>query len=474
MSDTTLWYNRPAADWNEALPVGNGRLGAMVFGGTAAERLQFNEDTLWTGRPRDYLNPKAKANLPKVRQLLADGRQEEATDLAMRTMMSIPLGQEHYEPFGDLWLDQPGHEAARDYRRQLDIAEGIATVRYKVGATTFTREVFASVPDQVIVVRVWAEAAGAVNVTARMSSPHPKTATLAKGKDLLVMRGRLIAKGHPSQRSGNVLKFEAQVLATAEGGTVSVGADGVKVSGADSVTLRLAAATSFVNFRLVSAEPAERCAKVIAAVGGRPYGLLRSRHVADHRAMFDRVQLELPGSDEAMRTLPTDERIRRFGEGRDGQLVATYFQFGRHLLMACSRPGTQTANLQGIWNEHVIPPWGSKYTVNINIEMNYWPAEVCNLSECHEALFDMVEDVAVTGARTAKAHYGCRGWLLHHNTDLWRGTAPINHANHGIWMTGGGVAGEPPVGAVPVHGGQEVPGRAGVSADEGEIGRAHV
>jgi len=435
--DLKLWYERPAEKWVEALPVGNGRLGAMVFGGTESERIQFNEDTLWTGGPHEYQHEGAAGYLAQVRKLLFEGKQAEATRLAGEKMMSVPLRQEMYQPFGDLRLEFPGHGQVSDYRRQLDIDSAVATVRYRVGDAIFKREVFSSYPDQVIVVRLVCEKPGRLAFTATMDSPHPDTKVEAVGTDTLALRGRLrgITSRPMPGRVPNVLRFQARLKVVSRGGKLRVDSGKISVSGADAATLVLTAATSYKNYKDVSGDPEARCRQVIEAAGAKSYESLREAHVRDHRALFRRVALEL-GSSGAVGK-PTDRRIADFARGGDPQFVELYFQYGRYLLIASSRPGNQPANLQGIWNESMRPPWESKWTVNINTEMNYWPAEVTNLSECHEPLFAMLEEVAESGAKTARVHYNCRGWVLHHNTDLWRGTAPINAANHGIWVTGG-------------------------------------
>ena len=435
--ELTLWYPRAAGKWTEALPVGNGRLGAMVFGGVAQERIQFNEDTLWVGAPHDYAHAGAAEHLPTIRKLLFAGKQREAEKLAMDRFMSVPLRQIPYQPFGDMKLEFPGHDTAGEYRRQLDIDEAVAEVCYRVGEVTFRREVFASAPDQVIVVHLAADKPGRVSFTAGLTSPHAGAATKAEGKAGLALRGRLRKYRHKrgKQDIDSVLKYEARLDARAKGGSVTVADGRVTVSGADSATLLLAAATSFRNFRDVTADPAAQCAATLKAVGDKSYDAIRKAHVADHRRLFRRVSLDLGGRGAP--GVPTDRRIKAFARSDDPQLAALYFQYGRYLMIAGSRPGSQPLTLQGIWNESTSPPWESKYTVNINTEMNYWPAEMCNLAECHEPLFDMLDDVVISGRRTAKVHYNCRGWVLHHNTDLWRGTAPINASNHGIWPTGG-------------------------------------
>ncbi len=431
-----LRYSQPAKEWTEALPVGNGRLGAMIFGGPARERLQFNEDTLWTGEPHWYHHEGAAEYLPTVRKLLFEGKQREAEKLAGEHMMSVPLRQEKYQPFGDLLLHFPGHDECSDYRRRLDIDSAVATVTYRVGDLTFTREVFSSYPDQVLVVHLSCDKPGKLNFTAKLDSPHSDTETLAVD-ETLALRGQL--QDYFDKRSKitrpSVLKFEARLGYETHGGKANLGDDGLVVSHADSATLVLAAATSYRNFRDVSGDPAGTCRRTIREAGRESYSRLRTRHVADHRRLFRRAAFEIGNGDATDQ--PTDERIEKFAERNDPELMELYFQYGRYLMIASSRPGSQPANLQGIWNDKLNPPWESKWTVNINTEMNYWPAEVTGLSECHQPLFDLLDDVAVSGAKTAKAHYNCSGWVLHHNTDLWRGTAPINASNHGIWVTGG-------------------------------------
>jgi len=438
--DLKLWYAQPAGKWNEALAVGNGRLGAMVFGDPQNERIQFNDDTLWTGGPHEYQHEGASDHLATVRNLIFEGKQRDAERLAMEKMMSVPLRQEQYQPFGDLRLNFPGHDNVSDYRRELDIDSAVATVRYRVGETTFTREIFSSFPDQVIVVRVTSDKPGKLTFTATMDSPHADAKTLKAGKNTLALRGRL--RGFTSRKVDgkveNALKFEAHLRGSAEGGSLTVDSEKVTVTGADAVTLVLAAATSFKNYKDVSGDPQALCSQAINKLGRRRYDALRQAHTADHRELFRRVALELGTTPAAGQ--PTDERIKNFTKQDDPQFVELYFQYGRYLLIASSRPGSQPANLQGIWNDSLNPPWESKWTTNINTEMNYWPAEVANLSECHEPLFAMIEDVAESGAKTAKVHYNCRGWILHHNTDLWRGTAPINNSNHGIWVYGSSAA----------------------------------
>jgi len=420
------WYDKPAKAWTEALPVGAGRIGAMVFGQTARERIQFNEDTVWAGEPCDYLHEGAADVLPTLRKLLFEGKQKEAHALAMEKFMSVPLRQKQYQPVGDLVLEFPGHDGATAYRRGLDLDAAAAVTTYKVAGATYRREVLASFPDQVIVVRLEAQGAGKLDFTASLVSPHKSAKATADGKDGLLLTGQ-VAEG--------ACRFAAQLRVKIEGGQAKAADAGVRVEGARSATLLLAAASNYVNYADVSADPVARCRKTMAAAGDKDFAALQAAHRADHRALFRRVCLRIDGPDKSGE--PTDKRIKAFSPEGDPKLAELYYQFGRYLLIASSRPGSQPANLQGIWNESLKPPWDSKWTVNINTEMNYWPAEMTNLAECHQPLFDMLADVAKTGARVAKVHYNCRGWVLHHNTDIWRGAAPINNSNHGIWPTGG-------------------------------------
>ena len=431
-----LWYPQPAEQWTEALPVGNGRLGGMVFGRTGTERIQFNEDTLWTGIPRDYTHPGAKDHLPEIRRLLAAGQQRAAEALAMDHFMSVPLRQMAYQPFGDLLLEF-GHDQVEDYRRELDLEQAVTRVRYRSGGVTFTREVLASFPDQALVVRLACDRPGGLSLKLRMTTPHPEPRVTVEDGDTLVLAGQLQETFHErmKQRVPSVLKYTARLQVRAAGGQLSAHGETLELAGADAATLLLTAATSYRNYQDVSGDPDAASKAALDQASARAWDELRQRHVDDYQTLFQRVRLDLGTSPAAAQ--PTDQRIVNFQRQDDPQLAALYFQYGRYLLIASSRPGSQPANLQGIWNESTTPPWDSKWTTNINTEMNYWPAELTALSECHEPLFAMLDDLAATGTRTAQVHYGARGWVFHHNTDLWRGAAPINHANHGIWVTGG-------------------------------------
>ena len=428
-TELVLWYDKPAAKWTEALPVGNGRMGAMVFGGLDEERIQFNEDTLWTGKPHDYARPDAVQYLPAIRQAIVENDTKKAHALVKAHFLGEPVRQKAYQPFGDVRLGFPGHETATDYRRELDLEDAVARTRYRVGDVTYTREVFASYPAQAIVIRLSADRPGALSFSLRLDSPHKTASTQVLRDQTVALTGRIADDG---------LAFESRIRISTTGGIVAPDGAGLSVKDADSATLVLVAATSFKNYEDISADPAARCAAYLARLEHQNFDSLLASHQADHRALFGRVSFHL-GLTEAA-ALPTDQRQRRLkasGLADDPALAVLHFQYGRYLLIASSRPGSQPANLQGVWNEEMNPPWESKFTTNINFEMNYWPAEITNLSECHQPLFDLVDDLVVSGRRTARAYYGATGWVLHHNTDLWRATAPVNNSGDGLWPTGG-------------------------------------
>ena len=425
-SGLELWYRQPAERWVEALPVGNGRLGAMVFGGTSIEKIQFNEDTVWQGEPHSYARKGAHRWLGTIRSLLAEGKQGEAEKLAMEQFMSVPLRQKAYQSFGDLVIERPGvdHSVVSAYRRSLDLDDAVARVAFQAGEVTHSQEVFASFPRQVLVTRLAATGGEGLAFAARLESSHQQE-TVRTADGGLRMTGR-VADG--------AIRFEARLTVETDGDAKSENGE-VRVANASQATLVLAGATNFVNFRDVSADPAERNAATLAEMTGLPYEDLRRESAGSHAELFRRVELDLGRTEAAAE--PTDERIVRFADRADPQLVTLLFQYGRYLLIASSRGTGQPANLQGLWNDLDDPPWESKYTVNINTEMNYWPAEVTALPETHEPLFAALREVAESGAETARELYAARGWVLHHNFDLWRGTAPINNSNHGIWPTGG-------------------------------------
>ena len=436
--EMVLWYRQPAQKWLEALPLGNGHLGAMVFGGLARERIALNEGTFWSGRPHDYDNPEALKFFPQIRDLVFAGKFQEAEKMADEHFYGVPAAQQAFQPLGDLLLTFDGLEKIEGYRRELDLETGVAKIRYQVGEVSYTRELFISYPDRVMVVRLTSDKPGRVSVQAQFQSPYLEKASASPGK--LVMdgawQGPITNNWLIAPVKGQGLRFQAGLIALAEGGQTEAREGSVRIQGADAVTFIVAAATSFVNYHDISGNPARACEKILAGVAGRNYATLRQRHEADFRTLMGRVHLNI--GDASRNSQPTDGRLKAAREGQnDPNLEALCFQAGRYLLAASSRAGGQPANLQGLWDEAVAPPWGSKYTININTEMNYWPAEVCNLSECHQPLFEMLKDLAVTGAKTARIYYGCNGWVAHHNTDLWRGAAPVDAARFGMWPVGG-------------------------------------
>lgn len=429
-ADLTLWYRHPGQQWTEALPLGNGRLAAMVFGGVEREHLQLNEGTLWAGSPYNADNPKAWAALPEVRRLIFAGEYDQADQLVSSNLMAVPLRQMAYQTLGDLYLDVPTNGPVSDYRRELDLATAVAGVSYTMNGVRFQREVFSSAADQVIAIRLTADHGGQINFTVGLSTPQPVTITTGKHHTLEMtgtnrsMRG---IEGH--------MPIACHVQVLTEGGQTQDGNGTITVTGANAATLLLDAATGYVNYQDISGKPEATVKRHLKAAAKKTYADLRSAHVLEYQRLFNRVSLNLAGPDES--ALPTDERIAHFADGQDNQLAALYFQFGRYLLISSSRPGGQPATLQGLWNNSLTPPWDSKYTININTEMNYWPADPANLGECVEPLTQMVLDLTHTGARTAKTMYHAHGWVVHHNTDLWRATAPIDGPGSGMWPMGG-------------------------------------
>ncbi len=426
-NNLTLWYQKPAEEWTDALPIGNGRLGAMVFGGVARERIQLNEETLWDGGPRDTTNPKAVAALPKVQQLLFDDKNDEATKLAGETMLGIPERIKSYQSLGELVLDFSHDGEITDYRRELALDTGIARTTYRCSNATFTREVFATAVDNLIIVRVACDKADAINVDATMTRQQGAIAN-AIYHDTLRLDGECSDEG---------MRFSAYLQMWEEGDNVEVPEsveDRIRVRGADAVTLVLSAATSYVDQNGASAEPHNRCENIFKTLGGKPYKEIKADHVAEHQSLFRRVELDL-GETEAV-NLPTDARLESVKAGGfDPHLIVLYFQFGRYLLMGSSRPGGLPANLQGIWNEHMNAPWNSDFHTNINLQMNYWVPEVCNLAECHTPLFDYMDTLVESGHRTAQRHYGADGWVVHHLSDVWGFTTPADGI-WGIWPVG--------------------------------------
>lgn len=420
-----LYYDEPAVHWTEALPLGNGRLGAMVFGGAGQERVQFNEETLWTGAPNDYANKGSHQYLEEIRRLIRDGKQREAEILAMDHFMSVPLRQKSYQPFGDLIIDFPGHEPYSEYSRSLDLGTAICETEYKAGGVLYKREVLVSESKQVIVVHIEADSPGALNFSTTLESAHYLKSVQAEGRSL-----SLRVQVHDGALHGEAL------LRVQTDGSLHNDYSTLHVSGATSATLYLAANTNFKNYSDVSGRPGRLAAASLGKLNSADYESIREAHIKEHRNYYSSFDLSFGPDDNA--DLTTDERIYDFWKSRnDPGLLSLYVQFARYLLISSSRPETHPANLQGIWNHRLRPSWDSKYTTNINCEMNYWPAEVMNLSACHEPLFDLMDDLSHTGRIVAREHYNADGWVHHHNTDIWRGSAPINNSNHGIWPVGG-------------------------------------
>ncbi len=424
------------------MPLGNGMIGAMVFGGVAQERIALNESSFWSGRPHDYDDTNAHQYFGQIRDLVFADKFQDAEKMANAHFWGIPKAQEAYQPIGDLLLSFDSTNAT-DYRRELDLETGVATVRYQVDDAVIMRQTFVSWPDRVLVVRVSSDKPGRLNFGVSFRGPYLETSVATNNS--LVMDGTWKGPfsapatgmdGLIARTAGKGLRYEAALSARLEGGQCDAANSALAIKNANAVTLVMALATSFVNYHDISADPQARCKEVLAAVAGKDFSTLDRRHVEDFRGLMSRVQLQI--GDASANEKPTDERLKavRAG-GRDVNLEALAFQFGRYILASSSRIGGQPANLQGIWDEALLPPWGSKYTVNINLQMNYWPAEVCNLSECTPPLFGLIKDLSETGAKTAKDYYNCDGWVVHHNTDLWRGTAPVDAARYGMWPTAG-------------------------------------
>jgi len=432
-----LRYDKSAEKWTEALPVGNGRIGAMVFGGTEDERLQINESTLWGGGPHDYTDPGALANLQEVRKLIFDGKIQEAEKLSAGTMGKPKLLMP-YQPFCDVLLHFPGHDQASRYRRELDLDEAISVTTYRVDGVSFRREIFVSYPDQVLVVRITSSEPRKLSFKIGMTSPQVGTEIRSSGANILQLTGQIQPRQNPPRAwTGSWdqlgVRFAAILEVFAEGGSVSNTPTELEVTKATGVTILFSNATSFRGYRDITGNAFAIAQAHLQRASKLSFERLRERHLADFHQLFSRVQLRL---GEVRSTETTDQRIRNFGKDEDPSLLALYFAFGRYLLISSSRPGGQPANLQGIWNEDLLPAWSSKWTTNINLEMNYWQADAGDLWETQLPLWNLIRDLRATGAETARVHYGSNGWVLHHNTDLWRATTPVD-GPWGIWPTGG-------------------------------------
>ncbi len=424
-----LWYDHPAKKWTEALPVGNGRLGAMIYGDPYKEVIQLNESTVWAGSPNRNDNPDAREALSEIRKLIFEGKYKEAQDLTNSKVITKTSHGMPYQTVGNLKMTFPGHENYTGYYRELNLEDAIVKTSYTINGIGYTSEVFASFPDQVIVARYAADKPGSVSFSATLDRPAEVNVTTS-GNDEIVLTG--VTNDFETVKGG--VKFEARMKVVVTGGSVSAGNGELIVADADEAVVYVSIASSFINYKDISGNASERARTYLEKALKKDYVTTLSGHIADFQALFTRVSLDL-GTTEAVK-YPTDIRLEQFAKGNDPQLVALYFQFGRYLLISSSRPGGQPANLQGIWNDQLTPPWDSKYTVNINTEMNYWPSEITNLTEMNEPLIQMVRELSESGKQTAKDMYGASGWVLHHNTDIWRISGPIDGSFWGMWPMG--------------------------------------
>ena len=430
-TDLKLWYDEPAAKWVEALPVGNGRLGAMVFGNPAKEQLQLNEETVWAGQPNSNANPNVDPNaIDDIRKLIFEGKYRAAQDMVDQKIFYKVNHGMSYQSVGDLYLEFPGHENYSDYYRDLDISDATASVRYTVDGTVYEREMISSFADDVVAVRLTASEKGKISFNTSITSPHRKQFVKVEDGDIVLWG----VTGDQEGLEGRV-EFTTRIRIVHKGGELTATDMGLSLSGADEACVLVSTGTNFQDYRTLGADGDKKALALLDAASSKAYKSMLKAHVAEYKEYFDRVELDLGTTPAAAAT--TDVRVKDFAAGDDPQLVELYFQFGRYLLICSSQPGGQPANLQGIWADGLNPAWDSKYTTNINVEMNYWPAEITNLSEMHEPFIKMVKEVAQTGAETARKMYGTRGWVLHHNTDIWRITGPVDFAASGMWPTGG-------------------------------------
>ena len=426
-----LWYDRPAQVWTEALPLGNGRLGAMVYGTPATEQIQLNEETIWAGRPNNNANPNALEYIPRVRDLVFAGKYLEAQTLATEKVMAKTNSGMPYQSFGDLRIAFPGHTRYTNYYRELSLDSARTLVRYEVDGVQYRRETITSFTDQVIMVRLTANRPGRITFNAQLTSPHQDVVVTSEEGNCVTLSG--VSSLHEGLK-GKV-EFQGRLTARNTGGRITC-ADGVlSVEGADEAIVYVSIATNFNNYQDITGNPAERAKDYLVRAMTHSFTEAQKNHTDFYRRYLTRVSLDL--GDNRYEHVTTDKRVENFKQTNDAHLVATYFQFGRYLLICSSQPGGQPANLQGIWNDKLFPSWDSKYTCNINLEMNYWPSEVTNLSELNEPLFRLIREVSETGKETARIMYGANGWVLHHNTDIWRITGAVDKAPSGLWPSGG-------------------------------------
>ncbi|NWJ52641.1 MAG: glycoside hydrolase family 95 protein [Bacteroidetes bacterium] len=429
-----LWYKQSAGKvWEAAMPIGNGHIAAMVYGNTNNEILQLNETTVWSGSPNRNDNPDALAALPEIRKLIFEGKNAEASKLAAQNIQSKKNHGMKFEPVGNLNLNFPGHDSANvsNYYRDLNIENATTHASYTVNGVKFTREIFASFANNVIVVRLTADKPNSITFTASQTSQHNPSNVTVNGTDQIVLAGTT----NTHETVPGMIKFQSVAVIKNEGGIRSTIDNTISVSKANAVTIFITIATNYVNYNDISANEAKRTSDFLKVPLQIPYSRLLSSHIAAYQKYFNRVKLNLGATDVVNKS--TDIRLRDFKQSYDPQFAALYFQFGRYLLISSSQPGGQPANLQGIWNGNMNPSWDSKYTININTEMNYWPAEVTNLTEMHEPLIEMINDISKTGRETAKVMYGSNGWVAHHNTDIWRITGPVDGIGSAMWPMGG-------------------------------------
>ncbi|WP_449437880.1 glycoside hydrolase family 95 protein [Pedobacter steynii] len=423
-----LWYNKPAANWNEALPIGNGFIGGMVFGGAARERVQLNESTIWAGGPNSNIDTEASTALAEVRALLDQKKYIEAQTLANKKLGPKGNSGMPYQLAGDLYLDFPGHEMATNYRRDLNIETALSTVTYDLNGVHFKREYFTSFTHNVLMVRISADRPGMIS--GKISTKSPLSTGIAVNGNDLVLSGR--GSDHENQKGQ--IRFNVITRVKNIGGTQTIDTAGITLSKADTAVVYVGMGTNFISYNDISGNPMEKAKSLLDIAVKQKFTALLAKHQQFYQQYYNRVTLDLGNSPMAVK--PTDTRIENFADGKDTQLAELYFQFGRYLLICSSQPGSQPANLQGLWNGELKGPWDSKYTVNINTEMNYWPSEVTQLSELGTPLFNMISDLSITGKDAAKQMYGARGWMIHHNTDIWRTTGIVDGAFWGLWPMG--------------------------------------
>jgi alpha-L-fucosidase 2 len=431
-SGLKLWYNKPSGTtWENALPIGNGFLGAMIYGNVEKETIQLNESTVWSGSPNRNDNPLALDSLAFIRQLIYDGKRKEAERVVNNSIITKKSHGQKFEPVGSLQLAFTGHENFSNYYRELDIERAVSKTSYTVNDVTYTREALASFPDRVVVMRLTASKPGSISFTAFFTTPQKRATIKTTSSKELTIFGT--TSDHETVKG--MVKYKGIVRMKLEGGSLNATDTSLLIKDANAVTIYISIATNFNNYHDISGDENKRAADYLNKAYPKSFAVILPAHVAAYQKYFNRVKLDLGSTDAA--NLPTDERLKNFKSGDDPSFVTLYYQFGRYLLISSSQPGGQAANLQGIWNDKINPPWDSKYTININAEMNYWPAEKTNLAELHEPFIQMVKDMSVTGQQTAKDMYGARGWVAHHNTDIWRATGAIDGANWGAFNASG-------------------------------------